>query len=102
MEQNCPELEKQFGVLITRHTPTIKLSKQKLKKIDRIIWRSRNFGSHLKASINRNPNLQWVGKLDYLIAELEEHASVVISGLEQTLEERTENWSLRQALSTQR
>lgn len=33
MEQNCPELEKQFGVLITRHTPTIKLPKQKLKKL---------------------------------------------------------------------
>ena len=34
MEQNRLELEKQFGVPITRHTPTIKLPKLELQKFN--------------------------------------------------------------------
>ena len=81
MEQKRLELEKQFGVPITRYTPTIKLPILELQNFDGNI---KEFCDSFEASIHRNPNLQPVDKFNYLRAELEEDASEVISGLELT------------------
>ena len=77
-------MEKQFGVPITRHTPTIKDPKMELHKFDGNILRWQEFWDSFEASIHRNPNLQPVDKLNYIRAELEGDASAVISGLELT------------------
>ena len=84
MEQKRLELEKQFGVPVTRHTPTIKLPKLELQKLDGDILRWQEFWDSFGASIHRNPNLQPVEKFNYLRAELEGDASAVISRLELT------------------
>ena len=84
MEQKRLELEKQFGVPITCHTPTIKLPKLELQKFNGNILRWQEFWDSFEASIHRNPNLQPVDKFNYLRAELEGDASAVISGLELT------------------
>ena len=81
MEQKRLELEKQFGVPITRYTPTIKLPILELQNFDGNI---KEFWDSFEASIHRNPNLQPLDKFNYLRAELEEDASEVISGLELT------------------
>ena len=84
MEQKRLELEKQFGVPITCHTPTIRLPKLELQKFNGNILRWQEFWDSFEASIHRNPNLQPVDKFNYLRAELEGDASAVISGLELT------------------
>ena len=84
MEQKRLELEKQFGVPITRHTPTIKLPKLELQKFNGNILNWQEFWDSFEASIHKNPNLQPVDKFNYSRAELEGDASVVISGLELT------------------
>ena len=84
MELKRLELEKQFGVPITRHTPTIKLPKLELQQFDGNILKWQEFWDSFEASIHRNPNLQPVDKFNYLRAELEGDASAVISGLELT------------------
>ena len=81
MEQKRLELEKQFGVPITRHTPTIKLPKLEVQKFDGNILRWQEFWDLFEAPIHRNPNLQPVDKFNYLRAELERNAS---AGLELT------------------
>ena len=65
MEQKRLELEKQFGVPITRHTPTIKLPKLELQKFDGNILKWQEFWDSFEASIHRNPNLQPVDKFNY-------------------------------------
>ena len=80
MELKRLEVEKQFGVPITRHTPTIKLPKLELQKFDENILKWQEFWDSFEASIHRNTNLQPVDKFNYLTAELED-ASAVISGL---------------------
>ena len=82
VEQKRLELEKQFGVPITRQTPTIKLPKLELQKIDGNILKWQEFWDSFEASIHRNPNLQPVDKFNNLRAELEGDASSVISGLD--------------------
>ena len=84
VEQKRLELEKQFGVPITRQTPAIKLPKLELQKFDGNILKWQEFWDSFEASIHRNPNLQPVDKFNYLRAELEGDASTVISGLELT------------------
>ena len=84
MEQKRLELEKKSGVPITRHTPTIKLPKLELQKFNGNILNWQEFWDSFEASIHKNPNLQPVDKFNYLRAELEGDASVVISGLELT------------------
>ena len=84
MEQKRLKLKKQFGVPITRHTPTIKLPKLELQKFNGNILKWQEFRDSFEASIHKNPNLQPVVKFNYLRAELEGYASVVISGLDLT------------------
>ena len=84
VEQKRLELEKQFGVPITRETPAIKLPKLELQKFDGNILKWQKFWDSFEASIHRNSNLQPVDKFNYLRAELEGDASTVISGLELT------------------
>ena len=84
MEQKRLELEKQFGVPVTRHTPTIKLPKLELQKFDGNFLRWQEFWDSFEASIHRNPNLQPVEKFNYLRAELEVDAIEVISRRELT------------------
>ena len=84
MEQKRLKLEKPFGVPITRHTPTIKLPKLELQKFNGNILKWQEFWDSFEASIHKNPNLHPVVKFNYLRAELEGYASVVISGLDLT------------------
>ena len=79
-------MEKQFGVPVTRHTPTIKLPKLELQKFNGNILKWQEFWDSFEAFIHKNPNLQPVNKFNYLRAELEGDASVhvVMSGLELT------------------
>ena len=84
MEQKRLILEKQFGVPITRHSPTFKLPKLELQKFNGNILKWQIFWDSFEASIHKNPNLQPVVKFNYLRAELEGYASVVISGLDLT------------------
>jgi len=84
VEQKRLELEKQFRVPITLHTPTIKLPKLELQKFNENILTWREFWVSFEASIHKNPNLPPVDKFNYLTAELEGDASVVTSGLELT------------------
>ena len=83
VEQKRLELEKQFSLPITRHTPTIKLSKLELQKFKKQDSSGKNFGTLFEASIHKNPNLQPLVNLNYLRAELKGYANV-ISGLELT------------------
>ena len=84
MELKRLEVEKQFGVPITCHTPTIKLPKLELQKFDGNILKWQEFWDSFEASIHRNPNLQPVDKFNHLRAALKGDASVVISALELT------------------
>ena len=84
IEQKRLELEKQFVVPLTRHTPTIKLSKLELQKFNGSILKWQEFWDSSDASIHKNPNLQPVDKFNYLRAELEGDVSVVICRLELT------------------
>ena len=45
VEQKRLELEKQFSLPITRHTPTIKLSKLELQKFKKQDSSGKNFGT---------------------------------------------------------
>ena len=53
VEQKRLELEKQFSLPITRHTPTIKLSKLELQKFKKQDSSGKNFGTLLKPPFTR-------------------------------------------------
>ena len=83
-EQKHLELEKQFGAPIARHTRTMKLPKLELQTFHGNILKWQVFWDSFEASIHKNPNLLPVDKFNYLRAELEGDASVVISGSTKT------------------